>query len=288
MTGTCEAADPHPRRPRFKVPAGAVDCHAHILGPFDKFPLAAIRSYTPPAASLESYLELLATLGVDRGVLVQPSVYGFDNSCLIDALKHLGRNFRGVAVVAPNCSDEELDRLHAAGVRGVRINVVFGGGAAIDAARALAQRIRRLGWHIELLIDVSTIPDLIALVSNLPVPVVVDHMGHVNAHVALKNDGFRGLLELVHSEKCWVKLSGSYRLTNQDIAPYADVMPMARALVEAGSTRCMWATDWPHPRINVPMPNDGDLIDQLSTWIPDLEIRNNVLRDNALHFYGFN
>ena len=221
-------------------------------------------------------------------MLVQPSVYGFDNSCLIDALKHLGRNFRGVAVVAPNCSDEELDRLHAAGVRGVRINVVFGGGAAIDAARALAQRIRRLGWHIELLIDVSTIPDLIALVSNLPVPVVVDHMGHVNAHVALKNDGLRGLLELVHSEKCWVKLSGSYRLTNQDIAPYADVMPMARALVEAGSTRCMWATDWPHPRINVPMPNDGDLIDQLSTWIPDLEIRNNVLRDNALHFYGFN
>jgi predicted TIM-barrel fold metal-dependent hydrolase len=287
MISTCQPADPHPRPPRFKVPAGAVDCHAHIFGPFDKFPLSPDRSYAPPAASLESYRALLAKLGVARGVLVQPSVYGFDNRCLIDALIHLGENFRGVAVVAPDCSDEDLDDLHAVRVRGVRINIVFGGGAEIDAAHALAQRIGRLGWHLELLIDVSRMPDFTALMSDLPIPVVVDHMGHVNAAVALRDNGFQALLELVHSEKCWVKLSGSYRVTNQDIVPYTDVTPMARALVEAGPTRCMWATDWPHPSISVPMPNDGDLIDQLTTWIPDLEIRNNVLRDNALHFYGF-
>lgn len=287
MISTCEAADPYPRKPNFKVPQGAVDCHAHIFGPYEKFPLASGRSYTPPAASLNSYLHLLKTLGVDRAVLVQPSVYGFDNRCLIDALNKGGSRFRGVAVVNPDCKDEELDQLHAVGVRGIRINAVFGGGAVLDAAQTLAKRIERLGWHLQFLIDVSEIADLADFIQNISVPVVIDHFGHVDADCALQNKSFLQLLDLLRAEKCWVKLSASYRITKQTTVPYGDVAPIARALIAAGPTRCLWATDWPHPAISVSMPNDGDLIDQVAAWIPDIKVRDKVLRDNALNLYGF-
>ena len=287
MIGTCEAADPNSRRPSFAVPSDAVDCHAHIFGPYDTYPLAPDRTYTPPTASLVAYLKLLGVLGISRGVLVQPSVYGFDNSCLINALKVAGKQFRGVAVVSPDCEDDELERLHEAGIRGLRINIVFGSGASMEAARTLSQRIKCLGWHLQILVDVSQFTGLTQFVRSLQVPVVIDHMGHVPADIALNNSGFLELLELLGEQECWVKLSGSYRMTRQTIPPYSDIVSIAKALVSAGPTRCVWATDWPHPKILVPMPNDGDLIDQLETWIPDAATRHRVLVDNPVHLYGF-
>jgi predicted TIM-barrel fold metal-dependent hydrolase len=284
---SCAQADPNPRTPRFNVPNDAVDCHAHIFGPTGQYPYAKGRAYTPPDASLSDYLHVLDTIGVRRGVLVQPSVYGFDNSCLVDALAKAGRDFRGVVVVDPRCGDDELDRLHALGVRGVRFNVLFGGGAALDQAWELGRRIRRLGWHIQLLLNASAFDGLCAFVRDSPVPVVIDHMGHVPAHLGVENKGFQALLAVLRERNCWVKLSASYRLTNMNHPPYSDVAPLAKALVDASPDRCVWGTDWPHPQIAVPMPNDGNLMDHLLDWIPDEEIRRCVLVDNPARLYDF-
>ena len=230
---------------------------------------------------------LLDILGFKRGVLVQPSVYGFDNNCLVDALAKAGPDFRGVAVLDPRCGDDELDRLHSLGVRGVRFNILFGGGAALDQAWELGRRIRRLGWHIQLLLNVSAFHDLHAQVRGSPVPVVIDHMGHIPAQLGVEDTGFQTLLTLLRERSCWVKLSASYRLTSMSHPPYSDVAPLAKALVDAGPDHCVWGTDWPHPQIAVPMPNDGDLMDHLLDWIPNEEIRRRVLVDNPARLYNF-
>ena len=287
MIAACEAADSHPRAAKFAVPPGAVDCHAHIFGPYDRYPLAAARGYTPPEASVAAYRDLHHTLGVTRGVLIQPSVYGFDNRCMTDALKQLGPSYLGVAVPSPDCSDREFDELHEAGVRGVRFNLVFGGGAALMDAERMAARIRRLGWHLQFLIDVSNIPNLKGLVRSLPAPVVIDHMGHVPAARALHERGFSDLVALLERGECWVKLSGPYRITGEPRLPYGDVVEVARTLISARASHCLWATDWPHPQIPVPMPNDGDLLDQLWTWAPEPETIRRILVDNPTRFYGF-
>jgi len=283
----CDPHDSYPRVPNFAVPTGAVDCHAHIFGPFEKYPLAEGRGYTPAEASIEQYRELHRTLGVTRGVLIQPSVYGADNRCMIDALKQLGRSYLGVAVAPPDCSDAELDALHEAGVRGLRINVVFGRGSALEDAERLGGRIRRLGWHLQFLVDVSRVADLKGFVRGLGVPVVIDHMGHAAARTALREPGFRDLLELLRLGECWVKLSGSYRITSEQAPPYGDVAEVAKALIGAGPAHCLWATDWPHPQIPVPMPNDGDLMNQLLAWTSDPETMKRILVDNPARFYGF-
>ena len=249
MIPNCDSHDPQPRAPNFAVPSGVIDCHAHIFGPFDRYPLVEGRSYTPAEASLDQYRELHRTLRVARGVLIQPSVYGFDNRCMVDALRQLGQNYRGVAVTPPDCSDEELEALHEAGVRGLRINVVFGGGSALEDAERTAGRIQRLGWHLQFLVDVSRVADLKGFVRRLPVPVVIDHMGHAPARTALREPGFLELLELLRLGECWVKLSGSYRITSERQPPYGDVTEIAKALVQAGPAHCLWATDWPHPQI---------------------------------------
>lgn len=284
---SCAPADPNPRTPRFSVPDNAVDCHAHIFGPVERYPYAPSRSYTPPDASLSDYQRVLGILGVKRGVLVQPSVYGFDNTCLVDALAKAGPDFRGVAVVHPRCGDVELDRLHALGVRGLRFNVLFGGGAALNEAWELGRRIRRLGWHIQLLLDVSVFDGFSAMVGDSPVPVVIDHMGHIPADLGTESAGFQTLLALLRERRCWVKLSAPYRLTRMSHPPYSDIVPLAKALVGAAPDQCVWGTDWPHPQIAVPMPNDGDLMDHLPDWIPDEETRRRVLVDNPARLYGF-
>ena len=168
---------------RFAVPAGACDTHAHVIGHVigsaDRFPMVANRSYTPPPASEAAYLGMLDSLGMARGVLVQISVYGTDNRCMIESLKAHPDRLRGVAVVAPDVGDAELEALHAAGVRGIRINVLFGGGVAIDEMERLAARVAPLGWHIQLLIDARNLPELGPRMMKLPVEVVIDHMGHM-------------------------------------------------------------------------------------------------------------
>jgi len=282
----CAGADPNPRKPSFTPPPGACDCHAHILWPQSLYPYTPNRSYTPPEASLSSYTKMLDTLGLDRAVIVHPSVYGTDNRATLDAIEKGGPNFRGVAVVDADIEFAELERMHQGGIRGARINLLFKGGIGMSEVQKLTQKIAPLGWHLQLLIDVSEFDELDTL-EDLPVDIVFDHMGHMPTSKGLDHPGFVQMLKMLERGHAWVKLSGAYRITSSKEFPYADTAPFARELIKTNPERLVWATDWPHPSINVSMPNDGDLLSLLADWAPDTETRNRILVDNPARLYDF-
>ncbi|MFQ3789974.1 amidohydrolase family protein [Halomonas sp. A29] len=288
MIPLCAAADPAPRTPDFTVPPGAVDCHAHVFGPQNRYPYHPERTYTPPDASLVDYLALHRTLGIERGVLVQPSVYGLDNRATRDALRTLrsfGLDYRGIAVVDGSVEEGELDALQQDGFCGVRLNLLFKGGIDWQDVAALAGRLADRDWHLQFLVDVSTFEGLEARVRRLPVPVVVDHMGHMPCAKGVNHSGFLALCRLLETGNAWVKLSGAYRITDDKFPPFEDVLPFARQLLSANEERCVWGSDWPHPHIPVAMPNDGDLLSELARWAPDERLRQRILVDNPKCLY---
>lgn len=287
MPPLCAPPDPNPRRPRLTPPPGACDCHAHIFGPEDRYPFTRHRTYTPPQASLDSYRTLLDTLGLDRAVIVQPSVYGTDNRATLDAIQAGGGRFRGVVVIDENLDRREMERMHDLGVRGVRVNLLFKSGIEVSDVRRLADKIAPFGWHLQMLVDVSEFSDIRTTLGRLPVDVVFDHMGHMPTSIGTDHPGFRDMLHLLETGRAWVKLSGAYRITAGTELPYEDVAPFARAIVSANPERVLWASDWPHPYVNIPMPNDGALLDLLEDWTPDAATRNRILRDNPQALYGF-
>ena len=283
----CAGPDPSPRPPRrFAVPAGAIDCHAHVIGHPPRYPLVAERSYTPPEATPAAYTAMLDATGMSGGVLVQVSVHGTDNALMVETLRSAPARLRGVCVVAPDVTDAELAALAEAGVVGCRFNVLFGGGVALDELEKIAARVAPLGWHIQLLIDVRHLPELAPRLMRLPVPVVLDHMGHLPASLGVSHPGFEALLALLRDGDCWVKLSGAYRLSAAG-PPYADTIPFARALVATRPDRLVWGSDWPHVALAGPMPNVADLLDLLVDWVPDAATRERVLAANARKLYGF-
>lgn len=286
----CAGPDPHPRKPRIVLPPLACDCHAHIFGPRAVYPYSPKRIYTPPDAPLASYLELLGVLGVERMVLVQPSVYGTDNRVTLNAMKELGARCRGVAVVEDDVPDAELERLHAAGVRGVRVNVVDvaedKGVIPMAPLKRMAERIRPLGWHVEFLMHADEFPRLDQLFGDFPVPIVLGHLGYMRTDKGLANAGFQALLALMREQRAWVKLTGPYRIAVSEM-PYPDVTPYAHALVAAAPGQVIWGTDWPHPKHDKAMPNDGEMCDRLLDWVPDEALRRRVLVENPARLYGF-
>jgi len=215
LSGTNPVVDP----PGFAVPAHACDTHAHVIGPADRFPMVANRSYTPPPAPELAYLGMLDSLGMARGVLVQISVYGTDNRCMVESLKAHPDRLRGVAVVAPDVGDADLAALHAAGVRGIRFNVLFGGGVAIDEMERLAARVAPLGWHIQLLIDARNLPELGPRIIKLPVEVVIDHMGHMPVSAGVAHPGFQWMLRLLGDGKAWTSCRGLPHLAGRGAVP---------------------------------------------------------------------
>ena len=282
-----------PSRPAIAPPPKACDTHAHVFGPASQFPYADDRSYTPPDAPLAKYLGMLDTLGFARGVLVQGSAHGRDNAAMLDALARHPERLRGVAVADAATPAAELRRWAALGVRGLRFNHFFRGGALhyrggvpLSAARALAPLMAELGWHLQLWIDVKDLPDTIPVLTSLGLPVVIDHMGRTDARAGTSSPGFQSLLRLVGDGGCWVKLSGAHRLSMQ--APdYADVRPFHDALLRANPDRLMWGTDWPHPRIEGDMPDAGRLLDLFQQWTPDQATRRRILAANPARLYGF-
>jgi 2-pyrone-4,6-dicarboxylate lactonase len=295
----CQAPDAALRSPQLKLPSLATDCHAHICGPANEFPYWDGRIYTPPDALLPAYQRMLQALGVSRAVIVQPSVYADDNRALLAALARDKVNFRGVAVVGPNVSDLALETLQAAGVRGLRMNIVDiadKGNLPIAALRTLAHRIKSFGWHIELLMHANEFPGLVQVFNDFPVDIVLGHLGYVNSSHGVRDAGFQGLLSLMRDGRAWVKLTGPYRISNQGFSqhgraqlstPYADLTPFAHALLEANPARVLWGTDWPHVMVKGAMPNDADLCDLLSTWVPQEAVRYKVLVENPAALYGF-
>ena len=287
MTRPCPGARAATSRPSWRAPPGATDCHCHVFGPYDRYPLSPGRSYTPPEASVAQYLGMLDTIGLSRTVIVQPSVYGTDNAVTLDAVGEIGLGrARAVVVVDEACGEAELSAMAERGARGVRFNAVSGNGAPLAQLERLAERIAPLGWHVQLYAAADLMPELEPVLRRLPVPLVVDHMAGVKAAAGgVEHPGFRALLRLVENG-AWAKLSG-YRSSAGP--PYDDVAPMARALLSAAPDRCVWGTDWPHPSLHDPseVPDDGELLDALGRWAPDGAARRAVLADNPARLYGF-
>lgn len=286
----CAGPDLHPRTPKIKVPPLACDCHAHIFGPKSVYPYSPKRIYTPPDTLLPAYLHMLGILGIERAVLIQPSVYGADNRVMLKAMAEMGNRCRGVAVVEDSVSDAELENMHAAGVRGVRINVVdvAEGKGVIPMAplKRLAERIKPFGWHVEFLMHADEFPNLDTLFADFPVEIVLGHLGYMRTDKGLGAPGFQALRRLMRAGRCWVKLTGPYRISVNE-TPYPDVMPYAHALIDAAPERVIWGTDWPHVMVKSAMPNDGELCDRLLDWVPDEAMRRKVLVDNPAQLYGF-
>ena len=287
----CAGPDFNPRTPKLRLPPRACDTHAHIMGPKAKYAYSPARIYTPPDCLLADYLHMLDMLGVERAVLVQPSVYGTDNTVMLEAMKTAGNRLRGVAVVDEDISDEELKALDAAGVRGVRVNIVDvkdrkPGTLPMDSLRELGERIAPLGWHLELLMHADEFPDLDKTFADFPVDIVLGHLGYLTQGAPLDHPGFQALLRLMKAGRAWVKLTGPYRITSERL-PYAPTVPFAHALLEANRERVLWGTDWPHVMLKGLMPNDGELADVLAQWIPDMATRQQVLARNPEKLYRF-
>lgn len=293
MTKPVPGPKPNPRRPALKAPPGACDCHCHVFGPIKRFPYVVERNYTPPESPLEAYRKLLDHLGIERTVLVQPSVYGTDNSAHEDAIRRMAGRARGVAVVGPEIDDAEFARLDAVGFRGLRFNLVHTGGSTpLDQLERLSARAASVGWHVQLYLRGRILPDICSRLAALPTQIVIDHMGHFEGDQGTGQPGFEALLRLLEGGRCWVKLC-PYRFDHSGF-PYAKARVFARALQKAAPERLVWGTDWPHPDVpgdrpgeNGPMPDDGDLLDALGDWFEDAATIERILVANPARLYGF-
>ena len=283
----CSPPDRNPRVPSSKLPTGTVDCHTHVFGP--AYPLSPRRGYTPQDASLAELLHMHGQLGVDRVVFVQPSVYGTDNSAILDAMAAIPGRARAVVALGLETSHQRLIELNELGVRGVRLNLADKGGMPIEFSQIgeLADRIRELGWHLEFLFRPEDLETLAPILRQLPVPVSIAHFGYVHASAGLDYPPFQTLLELLREDQVWIKLSAPYRLGDGDLPPWDNVVPLAHALMEANLARALWATDWPHPNKFGAIPNDADLAEQVGRWLPDPALQARVLIKNPSVLYGF-
>jgi len=284
---TTRGPDREPRRPALALPPGSCDCHSHVFGPAARFPYASTRSYTPPDCTTDDYVRMLTTIGCTRAVIVQPSCYATDNAATLDALRSGSFEFRAVAVISGHEPDAELQAMHDAGVRGVRLNLHTRGAVlGLEDAGRIAARVRPFGWHVQVYVATATLPDLDGLLATLGGTVVIDHMGQPDVHAGVDAPAFRTLLRALADGRCWVKLSGAYRLS-QSHPGYPEVTPFARALVAANPAQLVWGSDWPHPNFAGTMPNDAELVDLLADWIPDAGTRRQVLVDNPARLYDF-
>jgi 2-pyrone-4,6-dicarboxylate lactonase len=286
----CAGPDRNTIKPAFALPRGATDTHFHVFGPMAQYGFSPARIYTPPDALLADWQRMAIVLGVERGVIVQPSVYGTDNRVTLANLKAMHGKWRAVVVVEDTITDRELEAMHALGVRGIRFNVVDvaaeKGVLPMHLVRGMAERIAPLGWHVQFLMHVDDYPDLEQRFEGFPTEIVIDHFGYMKASKGVKHPNFQAFLRLLKSGRCWCKFTGAYRISSHDM-PYPDVTPLAHAIIEANPDRVVWGTDWPHPKHEGAMPNDGAMCNRLLEWVPDATIRDRVLAANPARLYGF-
>jgi len=277
-----------PSKPKLKLPPGACDAHVHVFGPRQRFPFADGRRYTPSDAPKEMLFALHDLLGIEHCVIVQPACHGFDNAVTEDAIAATGGAYRGVALVLTTVSNAELKRLDAAGLCGARFHYMkhLAKGAPIDEAIAFGKRLAEIGWHLQIHMEADLIGELAPALKRSPVPVVIDHMGRIDASLGLAQRAFTNLLKLMNDRNVWVKVSGCDRATRQGW-PYADAIPFARKLVEEFGDRVVWGTDWPHPNHAGPAPDDGMLVDIIAEIAPAPAQRQALLVNNPQRFYRF-
>jgi predicted TIM-barrel fold metal-dependent hydrolase len=284
---TILAHDPNPRSPVFKLPPNTCDSHCHIFGPHALYPYAEGRSYTPHDAPLAEFKRLHGILGIDRAVIVNATCHGRDNRVVTDAIAQSRGAYLGVANVDDTLTEKQLEVLNEQGIRGCRFTFVRRLGAAPDLAafQRIVERIRPLGWHVDLYFEAQDIPEFIPILRALPIPYVIDHMGGVRTGSAHDAGSFAALVDLLRTnEKCWMKVTGPERISAAG-SPFHDVIPFATALMQAAPRRTLWGTDWPHPNVKQ-MATDADLVDILAHYVGG-EILHGMLVSNPARLYGF-
>ncbi|MBT5574955.1 amidohydrolase family protein [Alphaproteobacteria bacterium] len=287
----CIAPDRNPKKPSITLPKGSIDTHVHIFE--NHFPLFEGRGYNPPDSTLEDLIHLHDTLGIDRVVFTQPSVYGVDNAAILKGMNELNKKVpnkaRGVCAIKMDATENFLQELHDQGIRGVRLNLDNKGGMPLELSEIsrLEDKIKGFGWHLEYLFPGKDMVELEPVLANASVPVSIGHFAYQPAIAGIEADGFKTLLRLVKDGNTWVKISGANRVSETDLPPYDDVLPMARALVEANPDNVMWGTDWPHPNKYEVNPNDGDLVNWFGEWITDEAMRHRIMVTNSELFFDF-
>ena len=266
---------PNPRKPRFTPPPGACDAHCHVYAAEPRF----------PDHRADRLLALHRHLGIERAVIVQANRES--RAVTLEALAAGGAGYRGVALVDEDTPETELQALHEAGIRGVRFTFVshLGGAPDLLTVRRVLERIKPMGWHVTFLIDPADMLINLDLLRAITIPVVIDHMGRIDAAAGLGQAGFKALLEILKRDNYWVKISGPDRISASG-PPFHDALPYAQALIAAAPDRVLWGTDWPHPN-NAYHPDDGDLVDLLPLAAPDETARRKLLVDNPARLYGF-
>jgi D-galactarolactone isomerase len=290
LPSAAAAADPSfpysagSERPRTAAFPGSVDCHMHF---FDK------RVATVPGAPVlhpdafpADYRKIQERIGTQRCVVVTPSAYGTNNQVTLEGMAAMGPNSRGVAVVDTSVSDDELQRLHRLGIRGVRFNLVQAGATTLDMAAPLAERLKQFGWHIQFNMPAEHMRDAEDVLAKLPVRIVFDHMGHIPQPAGLTDPSFAALRRLLDKGNTWVKLTGPYLDTKQGGPDYPDTSRVARELARLAPERVVWASDWPHATEKT-KPDDAVLFDLLSEWVPGEAARRRVLVQNPAELYDF-
>ncbi|QXO18186.1 MULTISPECIES: amidohydrolase family protein [Vibrio] len=278
---------PDPSKPTYVAPAGAVDAHCHVFGPAEQFPYSPKRKYTPCDASKHQLFALRDHLGFARNVIVQASCHGTDNAALLDALQTAGDLARGVAVVSPDISEQELQQMHDLGVRGVRFNFVK---RLVDATPKevflnIAHKIRPLGWHIVVYFEAQDFDDIAPFLLELDTQIVIDHMGRPDVALGVDHPDFQKFAQLLaDNPQIWTKVSCPERLT-QTAPDYSDVVPFAKHLVERFPNQVLWGTDWPHPNMKSHVPDDGHLVDVIPLIAPTAELQQTLLVDNPMKLY---
>jgi 2-pyrone-4,6-dicarboxylate lactonase len=278
---------PSPSKPRYVPPPGAVDAHCHVFGPAAQFPYAAERKYTPCDAGRDQLFALRDFLGFERNVIVQATCHGKDNRALVDALRASDGRARGVATVGEEITEAELAQLDAAGVRGVRFNFLrrLADFTPHDVLRRIAEKVAPLGWHVVVYFEAADLAELKPLFTALPTPVVVDHMGRPDVALGPDHAQFQGFLQwMAEDEDVWCKVSCPERLSLSG-APYDDVVPFQRAIVERFPDRVLWGADWPHPNLKGQMADDGVLLDQIPKFATTAPLRQRLLVDNPMRLY---
>jgi 2-pyrone-4,6-dicarboxylate lactonase len=278
---------PSPSAPKLRLPALACDAHVHVFGPSRTFPFAPERPFTPADAPKDRLFAMHARMGIERCVIVQSTCHGYDNRVVADAIAAKRGAYCGVALLPPAVPDAELERLHALGFRGVRFNFMshLGAGTPPAEAIALSARLAPLGWHLQVHFAPENVDELAPSLLRSAVPVVIDHMGRVDASLGVGQPAFRKLMSLMRDPRFRVKVSGSERLS-REAPPWKDARPFARALVAEFGDRVFWGSDWPHPNLAF-VPDDGTLVDLVAEIAPTEAERRALLVDNPQRFYGF-
>jgi 2-pyrone-4,6-dicarboxylate lactonase len=287
MSRLTQGPDPHPRKPKLKVPPGACDAHIHLFGPSDKYPFADISPYTSRDALPEDLFALQDVLSLSTAVIVSPGGYSRDTTMLTDVLTKHPKRFRGIALMPDDAWPAEFARLGKLGVRGLRMMSTRRGRHVPHLDPANAARAHEHGWHVQFYPEGTDIVEYADKLLALPNDIVLDHFASIPAAGGVDQPAVKTVLRMLDTGRVWLKLSGPMRCTPGDF-PYSPVTALARIFVEHAPQRLVWGSDWPHVNLNNrAMPNDGDLLDMLADWVPDETLRNRILVQNANTLYGF-